>query len=102
MPDTKALARGIRVQRFANIAKVARRKLRQLEIAGRLEDLSAPPDNRLEALKAAAPASTAFASTTNGGCAFVGVKRAPKRSRSWIITRACCRFIRPRVATPNR
>jgi proteic killer suppression protein len=30
---------------------VARRKLRQLEIAGRLEDLRVPPGNRLEALK---------------------------------------------------
>jgi proteic killer suppression protein len=34
-----------------NIAAVARRKLRQLEIAGRLEDLKVPPGNRLEALK---------------------------------------------------
>jgi proteic killer suppression protein len=30
---------------------VARRKLRQLQIAGRLEDLRVPPGNRLEALK---------------------------------------------------
>jgi proteic killer suppression protein len=30
---------------------VARRKLRQLEIAGRLDDLRVPPGNRLEALK---------------------------------------------------
>ena len=36
---------------FANIASVARRKLRQLEIAGRLEDLRVPPGNPLEALK---------------------------------------------------
>lgn len=34
-----------------NIAKVARRKLRQLEIANRLEDLKVPPGNHLEALK---------------------------------------------------
>jgi proteic killer suppression protein len=34
-----------------NIAKVARRKLRQLEIAGRLDDLMVPPVNHLEALK---------------------------------------------------
>jgi proteic killer suppression protein len=33
------------------IERVARRKLRQLEIAGRLEDLRVPPGNRLEALK---------------------------------------------------
>ncbi len=34
-----------------NIASVARRKLRQLEIAGRIDDLRVPPGNRLEALK---------------------------------------------------
>lgn len=34
-----------------NIETVARRKLRQLEIAGRLDDLRVPPGNRLEALK---------------------------------------------------
>jgi len=34
-----------------NIAKVARRKLRQLEIANRLDDLRVPPGNHLEALK---------------------------------------------------
>lgn len=39
------------VKRFANIAAVARRKLRQLEIAERLDDLRVPPGNRLEALK---------------------------------------------------
>lgn len=49
--ETEALARGNRVKRFANIAEVARRKLRQLEIADRLEDLRIPPGNRLEALK---------------------------------------------------
>ena len=34
-----------------NIEAVARRKLRQLEIAGQLEDLKVPPGSRLEALK---------------------------------------------------
>lgn len=37
--------------KFVNIAKVARRKLRQLEIANRLDDLRVPPGNHLEALK---------------------------------------------------
>lgn len=49
--DTEALAKGDRVRRFVNIAAIARRKLRQLEIAGRLDDLKVPPGNRLEALK---------------------------------------------------
>ena len=49
--DTEALASGRRVKRFANIESVARRKLRQLQIATRLVDLRIPPGNRLEALK---------------------------------------------------
>ena len=49
--DTRALSKGERVKRFANIAEVARRKLRQLEIAAMLDDLRVPPGNRLEALK---------------------------------------------------
>ena len=49
--DTEALASGRRVARFSNIASRARRKLRQLQIAGRLDDLRIPPGNRLEKLK---------------------------------------------------
>ncbi|MDL1975709.1 MAG: type II toxin-antitoxin system RelE/ParE family toxin, partial [Deltaproteobacteria bacterium] len=49
--DTEALANLKRVKRFVNIEAVARRKLRQLQIANRLEDLRVPPGNRLEALK---------------------------------------------------
>jgi proteic killer suppression protein len=49
--DTQALSKGQQVRRFANISAVARRKLRQLEIAGRVGDLRVPPGNRLEALK---------------------------------------------------
>ena len=49
--DTEALANGYRVKRWTNIESVARRKLRQLQIAGRLEDLRVPPGNRLQALK---------------------------------------------------
>ena len=49
--DTAALASGRRVKRFEGIEQVARRKLRQLQIAGRLDDLRVPPGNRLDALK---------------------------------------------------
>lgn len=49
--ETAALAGGRRVKRFARIEMVARRKRRQLQIAGRLDDLRVPPGNRLEALK---------------------------------------------------
>jgi proteic killer suppression protein len=48
---TEALAGGRRVAKFVNIEGVARRKLRQLEIAARLDDLRVPPGNRLEALR---------------------------------------------------
>ena len=48
---TEALSKGQRVRNFLNIAKVARRKLRQLEIANRLDDLRVPPGNHLEELK---------------------------------------------------
>lgn len=37
-------------RRFASIARIALRKLFQLNRAGRLQDLSVPPGNRLEAL----------------------------------------------------
>lgn len=49
--ETEAPSKGRRVKRFVSIESVARRKLRQLQIAGRLEDLRVPPGNRLEALK---------------------------------------------------
>ena len=49
--DTRDLFGGERVRRFVNIESVARRKLRQLEIAACLEDLRVPPGNRLEVLK---------------------------------------------------
>jgi toxin HigB-1 len=49
--NTEALSKGHPVKQFINIAKVARRKLRQLEIANRLDNWRVPPDNHLEALK---------------------------------------------------
>ena len=50
-PDTERLAQGWVVPQFQAFERVARRKLRQLEIAGRLDDLRIPPGNRLEALR---------------------------------------------------
>jgi len=41
----------IRSFRCPDTELLARRKLRQLEIAGRLDDLRVPPGNRLEALQ---------------------------------------------------
>ena len=48
--DTERLSRGIRVPRFAGFERITLRKLRQLQIAGSLNDLCVPPGNRLEAL----------------------------------------------------
>lgn len=42
---------GVRVPRFANIERVATRKLEMLDRAHELRDLASPPQNRLEALK---------------------------------------------------
>jgi proteic killer suppression protein len=49
--ETACLARGHRVRRFVQVEAVARRKLRQLQIALSLDDLRVPPGNRLEALR---------------------------------------------------
>ena len=48
--DTESIARGYRVKQFDSFARIAQRKLRQLEIAGSLQDLRIPPRNRLEKL----------------------------------------------------
>ncbi len=45
------LAEGTRVSKFSSFERIARRKLRQLEIASTLSDLKVPPGNRLEALQ---------------------------------------------------
>jgi len=49
--DTEALFSGRRVARFANIERAALRKLVQLNLARVIDDMRAPPGNRLEYLK---------------------------------------------------
>jgi proteic killer suppression protein len=49
--DTEALFGLKRVARFVNIERAALRKLKQLDLAHRIDDLRAPPANRLEQLK---------------------------------------------------
>lgn len=49
--DTEELWRTGRNRRFAGFASIALRKLDQLDAAFRIEDLKAPPGNRLEKLK---------------------------------------------------
>ena len=49
--ETEALYREGRSRKVpSSIQHVSRRKLRQLDMAGRLDDLRIPPGNRLEAL----------------------------------------------------
>jgi proteic killer suppression protein len=48
--ETETLFRTGRSKRWANIAKVATRKLDMLDAAAALLDLRSPPGNRLEAL----------------------------------------------------
>jgi proteic killer suppression protein len=50
-PDTQALFQGKRVKRWVNIERAALRKLEQLQVSARLDDLRVPPGNRLELLK---------------------------------------------------
>ena len=49
--ETEGIFRRQHSRKFANIALIARRKLRMLDAADRLEDLAAIPGNRLEAMK---------------------------------------------------
>lgn len=49
--DTARLSAGERVLRFVNIERVARRKLRELSAATKLEDLAIFPGNRLKPLR---------------------------------------------------
>lgn len=49
--ETEALFRDVPARRFRAIERAARRKLLYLHRARLLEDLNAPPGNRLEALK---------------------------------------------------
>lgn len=48
---TEVLYQGTRVARWINIERSALRKLTQLGVSMRLDDLRIPPGNRLEALK---------------------------------------------------
>ncbi len=48
--DTRALFEHGKSRRFSSIAKIATRKLAQLDSALELRDLASPPGNRLESL----------------------------------------------------
>ena len=69
---TKTFAAGRRVPAFSGIEPATRLKLDRLEAATSLEDLAALPGNRFKALRETERASTASASTPNGGYASSG------------------------------
>ena len=69
-----------------DIQATALRKLRLLNQARVLNDLRAPPGNRLEALKGERAGQFEFASTTNGAFVFSGGKEARAMSKSSITT----------------
>ena len=48
--ETERLHSGERIARFVNIERVAVRKLKQVQLAKRVDDLRVPPGNRLERL----------------------------------------------------
>lgn len=50
-PDTEKLFHGYRVRRWISIERPALRKLEQLDWSMVIDDLRAPPGNRLELLK---------------------------------------------------
>ena len=84
--DTQALFAGKRVAKFANFEAVALRKLQQVHAATVLEFLRVPPGNPLEASKATAKASTAYASIANGVCALCGPMATPIALKLLITT----------------
>jgi hypothetical protein len=71
-----------------DIARVARRKLGYLHAAAKLDDLRAPPGNRLEALKEIGRDSTRSGSTISSASALCGPRKVRKTWRSLIIISA--------------
>jgi len=85
--ETERIWAGRRSRRFpSDLQDAALRKLRLLNVSGRLEDLRIPPGNRLEALKGIARASMRSASTISGASASAGSTEEPRMSRSSTTT----------------
>ena len=79
----EAFASGERVREFSGFDRQGWKRLEILDAATSLEDLRALPSNRLESLAATGRASSASASTCNGGFASSGQKARLGR-RTWI------------------
>jgi addiction module HigA family antidote len=91
---TERLWMGAFVKRFSGIERQALRKLDMLHSARELNDLRAPPANRLETLAGDRRGQHSIPSTTNGASASFGPRRVRPMSKSSITTRG--------IATPNR
>src|SRR4051812_43132902 len=74
----------------ADLVKVARRKLRYLNAAGDLGDLSSPPGNHLEALAGDRKGQHSIRINDQFRACFVWTSEGPQRSRSWTTTRVDC------------
>ena len=64
-----------------DLAKLARRKLIQLNNAEKLGDLAVPPGNHLEALQGSLAGRHSFGSITSGGSSFAGRPQGPRTLR---------------------
>jgi proteic killer suppression protein len=62
-------------RRFNNIARIALRKLIQLNRADKIEDLSVPPGNRLEALKGTLLGFHSIRINSSGESSFNGLNQ---------------------------
>ena len=77
--DTEALGSGKRVERFVAFGVgVARRKLRQLEIAGRSDESAGPSRKPSRGSKEIGPDSAASASTASSGSVSPGRSAGPE------------------------
>ena len=85
--DTRKLAHGDLVRRFVNLESVARRKLRQIEIANVLEDLRIPSGNHLEQLKGDRNGKTVSGLMISFASVFIGLLQGRNMSKLSIITR---------------
>lgn len=78
-PETEVLFREEKGRRYAAIARVALRKLIQLNQAGNLKDLAVPPGNRLEALQGKRKGEHAIRINQQWRLVFIWGSQGPER-----------------------
>lgn len=84
--DAERLSRGMRIPRYRAFERQALRKLRQLEIAGNLNDLRIPPGNHLEALSGDREGQYSIRINGQFESAFHGLRWGLRMWRSSITT----------------